>query len=111
MMRQEAAAQLRAEYKRAGWNSRMISVRSTRGEVRVTIKDVRVPHAKAKAMAEEYESIARDGYGEILLGGNLTSQTRRKISRRNRVWSHGFSPSLPYWPLAGGQACTERGLI
>ena len=90
MMRQEAAAQLRAEYRRAGWNSRMISVRSTRGEVRVTIKAVQVPHAKAKAMAEKYEDIARDGYGEILLGGNLyvnidQSPERREILARRHL--------------------------
>ena len=89
----DRAAELRAEYKQLGWNSRMISVRSDHfsmgSAIRVELKDARVNAAKAEALANGAEEIRRDGYGEILSGGNLyvsihyASSYKEVLSRRH----------------------------
>ena len=74
-MTKQAAATLRAQYKAAGWNARMVSVRtqyfSMGSSIRVTVRSADVDFAKAKAMAEDVERISRCQItGEILSGGN-----------------------------------------
>ena len=68
------AAQLRAALKSKGWNSRDVSIRadsySLGSSIRVTIKNPAVPLHVVKALAGNHERIHRDGYGEILGGGN-----------------------------------------
>jgi hypothetical protein len=71
----EEAKRIRATYKKLGWSSRMVSVRSEYfsmgSAVNVTIKDPRVNAEKAKSIAEESERIHRcEVTGEILGGGN-----------------------------------------
>lgn len=70
----DEAKAIRAEYKRRGWNSRMIGVRShlysMGSSIYVTIKHPSIPMAAAEHIAEGAENIRRDGYGEILSGGN-----------------------------------------
>lgn len=70
----EAAAEVRAAFKAQGWTARQIGVRadyfSLGSALRVTLKDGAIPLHKVKAIAEGKERIRRDGYGEILGGGN-----------------------------------------
>jgi hypothetical protein len=75
MTTKERAAQMRREFKAAGWNARKISVRteyfSLGSAIHVTVRDASVDVAKAKEIAEGFEHIRRDEYtGEILGGGN-----------------------------------------
>ena len=91
----ETAKQLRAEYKREGWNARMISVRVTHGGcdgmIRVEIKNVQVPFWKAKRMADDKDRIATcEITGEILSGGNIyvdvqESRERKEILARRHL--------------------------
>jgi len=75
MSTKERAAQMRGEFKAAGWNARKISVRteyfSLGSAIHVTVRDASVDVAKAEEIAKGFESIRRDEYtGEILGGGN-----------------------------------------
>lgn len=75
MSTKERAAQMRKEFKANGWNARKVSVRteyfSLGSAIHVTVRDASVDIAKAKEIAERFESIRRDEYtGEILGGGN-----------------------------------------
>lgn len=67
----EVAAIIRQELKTKGWNASKISVKASSGAVRVTIKTPGISLATVREIAEQHESIRRDGWGEILLGGNL----------------------------------------
>lgn len=69
------AAEIRKKLKAIGYNSRMISVRSSQfsggDDIVVRMKSVDVDEHKVREIAKEYESIARDKYsGEILMGSN-----------------------------------------
>ena len=70
----EAAASVRAAFKARGWTSRQVSVRadsySMGSAIRITIKAGSIPLLLVKSVAEGKESIRRDGWGEILSGGN-----------------------------------------
>ncbi len=71
----ESAAEIRAAYKRKGWSSRMVSVRteyfSMGSAIQVTIKSPDVDESEAKRIAEGAERIHRcQVTGEILGGGN-----------------------------------------
>jgi hypothetical protein len=71
----DEAKRIRTEYKRRGWSSRMVSVRSEYfsmgSAVRVEIKSPEVNAKVAEEIAERSEIIHRDQYsGEILGGGN-----------------------------------------
>ena len=67
--------EIRQELKRRhGWNSRQVSVitdtYSMGSSIRIAIKNPGVPISKVKAVADEHERIDRDGWGNILSGGN-----------------------------------------
>ncbi len=68
------AASIRAAYKAKGWSSRDISVKadyySMGSAIRVQIKNPAVRAETARLIAEGYESIRRDAYGDIMGGGN-----------------------------------------
>lgn len=71
----EHAADIRKALKsQHGWTSRQVSVKthnySMGSSIHVTIKDANVPLAVVSAIARKAERIHRDGYGEILGGGN-----------------------------------------
>ena len=70
----QAAQNVRTAYKKRGWTSRQIGVRSDSysmgSALRITIKDGQIPMHEAKEIAQSEEHIRRDGYGEILSGGN-----------------------------------------
>lgn len=71
----EDAAEIRQTLKRQhGWTSRQVSVRaetySMGSSIHVEIKDVAIPLPVVTEIAELAESIRRDGWGEILSGGN-----------------------------------------
>lgn len=71
----EAAARIRAALKAKGWGTKQISVRhetfSLGSAVRVQIRTAEPPVHVVKEIAEQFERVARDGYGEILGGGNM----------------------------------------
>lgn len=69
------AAEIRKKLKAIGYNSRMVSVRSSQfsggDDIVVRIKSVDVDEHKVREIAKGYEDIARDKYsGEILMGSN-----------------------------------------
>lgn len=69
------AAEIRKKLKVIGYNSRMVSVRSSRfsggDDIVVRMKSIDVDEHKVREIAKEYEEIARDKYsGEILMGSN-----------------------------------------
>ena len=71
----EEAREIRAAYKRRGWSSRMISVRteyySMGSAIQVTIKSPEVDETEAERIAKGAERISRCQItGEILSGGN-----------------------------------------
>lgn len=70
----DRAAQLRAALKAKGWTSRDVSVRaeyySMGSSIHVVIKNPDVPFAPVEEAANQHERIDRDGFGEILSGGN-----------------------------------------
>lgn len=70
----EWAAAIRVALKGKGWTGRDVSVRadyfSMGSAVRISIKNPAVSLAAVKAIAEPAERIDRDGFGEILSGGN-----------------------------------------
>jgi hypothetical protein len=88
----QSAAKIRAAYKAQGWTPRQISVRadsySMGSAVRIRVKDGSIPLHLAKSIAEPEEHIRRDGFGEILAGGNryidvsLTEEARELKARR-----------------------------
>ena len=71
----DAAKAIRAEYKRRGWSSKMIGVRShlysMGSSIYVTIKHPSIPMVEAERIAMEAESVRRcEITGDILNGGN-----------------------------------------
>jgi len=71
----DKAAEIRAEFKRLGFGSRSVSVRSKHfslgSSIRIEVNDPTLPIALVKRVAERAEEIARCGVtGEILGGGN-----------------------------------------
>lgn len=87
------AAEIRAEYKRLGWNRNHISVTcsnySMGSSISVRIKSPEVDKEKAESIATGIaESISRDQWGDILNGGNRyvhidhTSECRAILARR-----------------------------
>src|ERR1051325_4992675 len=63
---------LRAALKRAGYNSRRVSVRGDHSTLRVTIRDASVSRSKVHEIAGAFESVSRDhATGEILAGGDI----------------------------------------
>mgnify|MGYP001564267164 FL=1 len=71
----EHAAEIRETLKREhSWTSRQVSVRaehySMGSSIHVEVKDPAIPLPVVKAVAEKAEDIRRDGFGEILSGGN-----------------------------------------
>ena len=89
----QAAADIRAAYKRNGWSSRQISVRadcySMGSSIDIALKDGSIPLHKVKAIAQGKERIDRcEMTGEILNGGNryvhvtLTDEARELKARR-----------------------------
>lgn len=89
----EHAATIRATLKqRHGWSSRQVSVRadsfSLGSAIRVEIKDSAIPICTVQAVANPSERIHRDGFGEILGGGNryvticYSSEAQAIITRR-----------------------------
>ena len=93
----ETAADIRAVYKRHGWTSRMVSVRAENyaggSSVSVTLKDPRVPLGQATNIAKSRESIRRDGWGEILSGGNRYISIR-ETEERERALAEPFIPAV-----------------
>lgn len=75
MTRNEKTAAIRAELKKRGWNSRMVSVRGRSctydSAIDVVVRDARVPLDVVKKIAESHSNVRYDEYcGEVLLGGN-----------------------------------------
>ena len=70
----ERSAQIRAALKAQGWTSRDVSVRSQYysmgSSIHVRINNADVPLAAVETIANAHERIDRDGFGEILSGGN-----------------------------------------
>lgn len=71
----EAAAEVRALFKKQGWSPRQIGVRadyfSLGSALRITLKDGSIPIHKVKEIAQGKEHIRRCEFsGEILGGGN-----------------------------------------
>ena len=69
------AAEIRKKLKAIGYNSRMVSVRSSQfsggDDITIRMKSVDVDEHKVREIAKGYEDIARDKYsGEILMGSN-----------------------------------------
>lgn len=69
------AAEIRKKLKGLGYNSRMVSVRSSQfsggDDITIRMKSVDVDEHKVREIAKGYEDIARDKYnGEILMGSN-----------------------------------------
>ena len=69
------AAEIRKKLKAIGYNSRMVSVRSSSfsggDDITIRMKSVDVDEHKVREIAKGYEDIARDKYnGEILMGSN-----------------------------------------
>ncbi len=90
----ERAAEIRAAYKRKGWSSRKVSVRtdyfSMGSSIHVEIKSPEVDETEASRIAHEAERIRRDGCGEILSGGNryvsvTHSRECREIMARRHI--------------------------
>lgn len=70
-MSKAAAATIRKALKsQHGITSRQVSVRSDHSTVYCTIKDPAVKLATVEEIARPHEHIDRDGYGDILRGGN-----------------------------------------
>lgn len=65
---------IRAALKAAGYNARRVTVKSggssTHSSYKVTIRDASVSLSAITKIAMPYENVRRDGYGEILSGGN-----------------------------------------
>jgi hypothetical protein len=70
----EAARRIRTALKAKGWSCRKVSVRIDRfsmgSAIVVRILDATIPKAMVEAVANEFESVRRDAFGEILGGGN-----------------------------------------
>lgn len=70
----EQAQELRSNLKKEGYPAKMVSVRMRYigydTAIDVTIKDIAVNFDKVQKMAEKYEYISHDQFGEILAGGN-----------------------------------------
>jgi len=67
----EKTADIRAKLKALGYSSRDVSVRVTPGgSIRVEVKNPDADFGKIREVATAHESIRRDGWGEILSGGN-----------------------------------------
>ena len=69
------AAEIRKKLKAIGYNSRMVSVRSSQfsggDDITIRMKSVDVDEHKVREIAKEYEDVAYDKYsGEILMGSN-----------------------------------------
>lgn len=69
------AAEIRKKLKAIGYNSRMVSVRSSSfsggDDIVVRMKSVDVDETKVREIAKGYEDIRRDEYSdEILMGAN-----------------------------------------
>ena len=68
------ADELRAKLKQAGYNARMVTIRhehySMGSSVHATIRSAAVDSRRVRAILETAEDISRDGFGEILSGGN-----------------------------------------
>ncbi|NFT08412.1 hypothetical protein FDF26_15340 [Clostridium botulinum] len=71
-MCKEMAKELRSKLKEIGYNSRMVSVRSSYSSIDLSIKSADVDFKTVEDLANKYESIRRDeATGEILAGGNI----------------------------------------
>ena len=122
----QAAATLRAQYKAAGWNARMVSVRtsyfSMGSSLRVTVRSADVDFAKAKAMAENVERISRcEITGEILSGGNryvhvdMSEECQQAVAARHldavrtAVAELGSMSSQTHATVAGTDATVSAG--
>lgn len=75
MSRQEKKQQMAEAFKKAGYNSRQVSIRARRctysSSFEVTVRDPKISLAEAEFIANHFESIRYDQYtGEILSGGN-----------------------------------------
>lgn len=90
----EEAREIRAAYKRRGWSSRMISVRtdyfSMGSAIHVTIKSPGIDESEAERIAKGAERISRcEITGEILSGGNTyvsvnhSEECREILARRH----------------------------
>lgn len=110
----EASALIRAELKKRGWTSKHVSVRSDQyssgSSIRVEIKDPGVPLSAVKATAEAQEHVRRDGFGEILSGGNRFvsveySQAAKEI--HGRRWADAVQRAVNRFPEGGSNALFE----
>ena len=87
---QDKAERARAMLKKAGWNSRQVSVRwkhfSMGSSIDFTVRCPTVDIDTVKEISRHVESIDRDQWGEILSGGNtyvhveITDEVRRAIA-------------------------------
>ena len=102
----EQAAEIRAAYKRLGWNSRKISVRtdyySMGSSIHIEIKSPEVDARKAEEIARGAEHIDRcEITGEILSGGNTyvhfghSRECREILARR---WQDQLNAALDRIP-------------
>lgn len=68
------ADQLRAALKTAGYNARKVTVRhehySMGSTIHITIRDASVSKAKIEEIAQSFERVDRDQWGDILSGAN-----------------------------------------
>ena len=69
------ANNVRAALKKAGFNTRQVSVRCPHCTLYVTIRDASVSLTRIEEIAGQFESVSRDhATGEILAGGNTFVQ-------------------------------------
>lgn len=75
MYAKEIAQKIRTEIKALGYTAKKVSVRCNScgysNSIRITIKDIAIPEKAIEEIANKYESIRYDEYGEILEGANL----------------------------------------
>lgn len=105
----DKAANLRADLKKAGFSQRQVSVSNKGGSIRVKIYDPAVPSSKVEAIAKAYEDISRDGFGEILCGGNTyVSVGYSGECHADFIFAHRPAVLAAQAELAG---CSENSLV
>jgi len=112
MTTKETAAEIRRELKRAGWNSRAVSVRtdyfSGGSSIDVTVRREGVPYSDVRRIALGRERIHRcEATGEILSGGNRYIHVRTSDDLRATVRERVSGPVED----ALRRATDDRGLI
>ena len=113
----EHAAVIRDTLKRDhGWTSRQVSVRaeyfSLGSSITVIVKDPAIPLPVIKAIAEQAERIRRDGFGEILGGGNRyvsVSYNRETLAIMGRRYADAVQRAVQTVAIGSPSLATIEG--